>query len=71
RNNFRVGIKGMYIRDIARTLYELKKKLEELERAYDAEESGDRRDSIELELAKARYEHEKVRCILEGAKGSD
>ncbi|MFP3869554.1 MAG: hypothetical protein ACLFVT_01565 [Syntrophobacteria bacterium] len=58
----------MSIREIARSLYQLKKRVEELERACRAEPPGARRDSLERELLKARAEHERVRRILEGEK---
>jgi hypothetical protein len=60
----------MSIREIARLLYQLKKKLEELERAYELEPPGDKRESLERELLKVRAEHLRVRKILEGAKDS-
>ena len=58
----------MSIREIARTLYELKRQLEEKERAVEAEPAGEGRDRLERELAKARAEYERVRKILEGEK---
>lgn len=60
----------MYIRDIARQLYRLKRQLEQLEQALEAQQPGEDRDSLERQLAKVRAEHEKVRSILEGAKES-
>jgi len=59
----------MSIREIARTLYELKKHVEDLERAFEAEPPGERRDTLERELAKARGEHRQAKKILEGEKG--
>lgn len=58
----------MSIREIARSLYELKRQVEEKERALEGEPPGERRDGLERELAKARAEHERVRKILEGEK---
>ena len=58
----------MSIREIARSLYELKKQVEEKARAVGAEPPGDGRDRLERELAKARAEYERVRKILEGEK---
>jgi len=60
----------VYIREIARNLYELKRRLEELEQAYDSEPLGDRRDELQLELNRTRQEYERVKSILEGAKES-
>jgi len=62
----------MYIREIARSLYQLKRRLEELEREWAASSlrSGEERDSLERELHKVRTEHERVKKILEGAKES-
>ena len=60
----------MYIRDIARLLYQLQRRLEELECAHRAELPGDKRDELELELQKIRAEYHKVKKVLEGAKGS-
>jgi hypothetical protein len=60
----------MYIREIARHLYQLRGRLEELERAYGAELPGEKRDELERELHGVRAEYEKVRNILEGAKES-
>jgi DNA-binding transcriptional regulator GbsR (MarR family) len=59
-----------YIREIARNLYILKRRMEELERLCDSESAGEKRSELELELKKARLEHEKVKRILEGAKES-
>ena len=59
-----------YIREIARNLYELKNRLEELEQAYDSEPLGERRDELQLELNRARQEYKRVKSILEGAKES-
>ncbi|MGW8207485.1 MAG: hypothetical protein ACWGO2_00625 [Syntrophobacteria bacterium] len=60
----------VYIREIARNLYELKRRLEELEQAYDSEPLGDRRDELQLELNRTRQEYKRVKSILEGAKES-
>jgi len=60
----------VYIREIARNLYELKRRLEELEQAYDSEPLGDRRDELQLELNRTRQEYTRVKSILEGAKES-
>ena len=60
----------VYIREIARNLYELKNRLEELEQAYDSEPPGERRDELQLELNRPRQEYERVKSILEGAKES-
>ena len=62
----------MYIREIARNLYQLKRRLEELEREWAASSlrPGEKRDSLERELHKVRAEHERVKQILEGAKDS-
>ena len=60
----------VYIREIARNLYELKNRLEELEQAYDSEPLGERRDELQLELNRTRQEYERVKRILEGAKES-
>lgn len=59
-----------YIREIARNLYQLRRRLEELEQAYHSEPLGEKRDKLELELNKTRLEYEKVKSILEGAKES-
>ena len=59
-----------YIREIARNLYELKNRLEELEQAYDSEPLGERRDELQLELNRTRQEYKRVKSILEGAKES-
>lgn len=59
-----------YIRDIARTLYQLRNRLEELEKAYDSEPPGEKRDELELELNRTRQEYYRVKNILEGAKES-
>ena len=64
------GAEEMYIREIARNLYKLKRRLEELERTYEAELPGEKRDELERELHKARVEHQKIKNILEGAKES-
>ncbi len=58
----------MSIREIARTLYELKRQVEEKERALEGEPLGEGRDRLERELARARAEYERVRKILEGEK---
>jgi hypothetical protein len=60
----------VYIREIARNLYELKNRLEELEQAYDLEPPGKRRDELQLELNRTRQEYKRVKSILEGAKES-
>jgi len=60
----------VYIREIARNLYELKNRLEELEQAYDSEPPGERRDELQLELNRTRQEYERIKSILEGAKES-
>ena len=60
----------VYIREIARNLYELKNRLEELEQAYDSEPPGERRDELQLELNRTRQEYRRVKSILEGAKES-
>ena len=60
----------MYIREIARSLYQLKNRLEELEQAWESEPPGEKRDELEQELRKIRLEYEKVKNILEGAKES-
>ncbi len=60
----------VYIREIARNLYELKNRLEELEQAYDSEPLGERRDQLQLELNRTRQEYKRVKSILEGAKES-
>ena len=60
----------VYIREIARNLYELKNRLEELEQAYDSEPPGERRDELQLELNRTRQQYERVKSILEGAKES-
>ena len=59
-----------YIREIARILYQLKNRLEELEQAWKSEPPGEKRDQLEQELRKIRLEYEKVKNILEGAKES-
>jgi len=59
----------MSIREIARLLYRLKKDVEERERAFEAEPPGERRDTLERALAKARAEYRQVKKILEGEKG--
>jgi DNA replicative helicase MCM subunit Mcm2 (Cdc46/Mcm family) len=63
-------LKMAYIREIARSLYQLKNRLEELEQAWESEPPGEKRDQIEHELKKIRLEYEKVKNILEGAKES-
>ena len=66
-----LGGEGMvYIREIARNLYELKNRVEELEQAYSSEPSGERREEIQLELNRTRQEYYRVKSILEGAKES-
>jgi hypothetical protein len=59
----------MSIREIARILYQLKKDVEDLERAFEAESPGERRDTLERELAKVRAEYRQAKKILEGEKG--
>jgi hypothetical protein len=59
----------MSIREIARTLYELKKHVEDLELTFQVEPPGERRDTLERELAKVRAEYRRVKRILEGEKG--
>lgn len=59
-----------YIREIARNLYELKNRLEELEQAYNSEPPGERRDELQLELNRTRQEYKRLKNILEGAKES-
>ncbi len=59
-----------YIREIARILYQLKNRLEELEQVWKSEPPGEKRDQLEQELKKIRLEYEKVKNILEGAKES-
>jgi len=59
-----------YIREIARSLYQIKNRLEELEKAWESEPFGEKRDELEQELKKVRLEYEKVKNILEGAKHS-
>ena len=61
----------MYIREIARNLYQLRRRLEELEQAYEKELPGVGRDELERELHEVRVEYQKVKNILEGAKDSD
>ena len=63
-------LKMAYIREIARSLYQLKSRLEELEQAWESEPPGEKRDELEQELRKIRLEYEKVKNILEGAKES-
>jgi uncharacterized protein (DUF3084 family) len=59
-----------YIREIARTLYQLKNRLEEVKQVWESEPPGEKRDELEQELKKVRLEYEKVKNILEGAKHS-
>jgi hypothetical protein len=59
-----------YIREIARTLYQLKNRLEEVKQVWESEPPGEKRDELEQELKKIRLEYEKVKNILEGAKES-
>jgi uncharacterized protein (DUF3084 family) len=59
-----------YIREIARSLYQIKNRLEELEQAWESEPPGEKRDELEQELQKMRLEYKKVKNILEGAKQS-
>jgi len=58
----------MSIREIARTVYQLKKRVEDLERALEAEAGGERRDTLERELTRARAEYGQAKKILEGEK---
>ena len=60
----------VYIREIARNLYELKKRLEQLEQACILEPPGERREELQLELNRTRQEYKRVKSILEGAKES-
>ena len=60
----------VYIRDIARNLYELKRRLEQLEQAYDSEPPGEKREELQLELNRTRHEYRRIKNILEGAKES-
>jgi len=59
-----------YIREIARNLYTLKRRMEDLQRLCDLEPVGEKRGELELELRKTRLDYEKVKRILEGAKES-
>ena len=59
-----------YIREIARSLYQIKNRLEKLEQAWESEPPGEKRDELEQELKKIRLEYKKVKNILEGAKQS-
>jgi hypothetical protein len=63
-------LKMAYIREIARSLYQIKNRLEELEQAWESEPPGEKRDELEQELKKMRSEYKKVKNILEGAKQS-
>lgn len=63
-------LKMAYIREIARSLYQIKNRLEELEQAWESEPPGEKRDELEQELQKMRLEYKKVKNILEGAKQS-
>ena len=63
-------LKMAYIREIARSLYQIKNRLEELEQAWESEPPGEKRDELEQELKKMRLEYKKVKNILEGAKQS-
>jgi hypothetical protein len=60
----------MYIREIAKSLYELKRRLEELEQqwANTPLRPGQERDALERDLLSTRAEYERVKNILEGAK---
>jgi uncharacterized protein (DUF3084 family) len=65
------GLSGggvVYIRDIAKNLYELKNRLEVLEQSYNSEPPGERRNELQLELNRTRQEYKRVKRILEGAK---
>ena len=64
------GAGGMYIREIARTLYRLKRELEQLEQAYESQPLGEQRDFLERDLFKTRAEYLRVKKILDGAKGT-
>ncbi len=59
----------MSIRDIARTLYQLKKRVEDLEPAVEAEPPGESRETLERELAKVQAEYGQAKKILDGEKG--
>ena len=59
-----------YIREIAKNLYELKRRLEALEQTCNLEPPGERRDELQLELNKTRQEYQRIKSILEGAKES-
>jgi hypothetical protein len=59
----------MSIREIARTLYHLKKRVEELEGFFQAEPPGEMRDALERELTKVRAEYRRAKKILDGEKG--
>ena len=67
---YQSGGGGVYIREIAKNLYELWRRVEELERAYNSEPPGERRDELQLELNRTRAEHKRLKSILEGAKDS-
>jgi hypothetical protein len=58
----------MSIRELARTLYQLRNRLEQLERAVTAEGSGEKKASLERELFKTRADYDRARKSLEGAK---
>jgi hypothetical protein len=60
----------VYIREIAKNLYELKRRLEQLEQACNSESPGEKRDDLQLELNITREEYKRVKKILEGAKES-
>ena len=57
----------MSIRMIARDLYRLGQKVEELEKEM-VNACGERRDEMEDRLRKLRAERDRVRKILEGSK---
>lgn len=58
----------MSIREIAKTLYQLKKQVGDLERAFEAEPAGEDRDRLERELVKVRGDYRRMKKILEGEK---
>jgi hypothetical protein len=69
RNEVQADNSRMYIREVARHLYQLKRRLEELEQAYEGERSGAKRVELELELHRVREEYRRVKNVLEGSKG--
>ena len=60
----------VYIREIAKNLYEVWGRMEELEQAYNSEPPGERRDKPQLELKRTRAEHKRLKSVLEGAADS-